>query len=190
MPNQIMPFNKALNYQGDLSDTFVAFYSPDKSFERVRQHPKKYLSFFHRTAGIIGPDFSVHSDMPIIKQKSQMNDNLSLTYYYGSQGIPIIPNLRVGVDELTEEYLSAIPTGSYVSVGTHGFIKEKQEQYEWYCFLETVINSLQPKGIIVYGSLNAPMFDVLKCQTNFHFYEPWISQRLKEVKSNGNKRSE
>ena len=83
-----MPFSKAITYRGDLHDTFIGFYSPDDTFERVRRNPKRYLSFFKRTAGIIGPDFSIHSDMPIIKQKSQINDNLSLTYYYGSQGIP------------------------------------------------------------------------------------------------------
>lgn len=189
-PESIMPFNKALNYRGDLTNTFVCFYSPDKTFERVRRNPERYLKFFQRTAGIIGPDFSVHSDMPIIKQKAQMNDNLSLTYYYGSHGIPVIPNLRVGVDELQAEYLAAFPRESYIAVGTHGFIKEKQEQCEWFCFLETVIDTLKPKGIIVYGSLNAPMFDRLKCQTDFFFYEPWISQRMKGVKSNGNERAQ
>ena len=186
LPERIMPFNKALNYRGDLSHVFICFYAPDKTFERVRQHPERYVDFFKKTAGIIGPDFSIHSDMPVIKQKTQMNDNLSLTYYYGSQGIPIIPNLRAGIDELESEFFSAIPHDSLVAIGTHGFIKEKQEQYEWYCFLEKVIAELHPSAIVVYGSLTAKMFDELKCQTDFYFYEPWINQRLREVKSNGN----
>lgn len=100
IPIDIMPFNKAITYRGDLSKTFICFFEPDETFERVRRNPKKYLNFFKRTAGIIGFDFSVHSDMPIIKQKSQMNDNLSLTYFYGNNGIPVIPNLRCGIDEL------------------------------------------------------------------------------------------
>ena len=185
-----MPFNKALNYRGDVSHTFVGFYSPDKSFERVRRNPERYVDFFRKTAGIIGPDFSIHSDMPVIKQKSQMNDNLSLTYFFGSQGIPVIPNLRAGIDELEPEFFSAIPQSTYVAVGTHGFIKEKQEQFEWYCFLEKVINELHPKGIVVYGALNGKLFDGLKEQADFYFYEPWINQRLKEVKSDGNKGAE
>jgi len=81
IPKKIMPFSKAITFQGDLSNTFICFFSPDKTFERVRRNPRKYIHFFKRTAGIIGFDFSIHDDMPIIKQKTQINDNLSLTFF-------------------------------------------------------------------------------------------------------------
>lgn len=125
VPKDIMPFEKAITYQGDLSNTFICFFAPDKSFERVRRNPARYLNFFKRTAGIIGFDFSIHTDMPIIKQKAQINDNLSLTYFFGKHGIPVIPNARCGVDELLPEFLEALPKGCIIAVGTHGFIKEK-----------------------------------------------------------------
>lgn len=70
IPQKIIPFSKAITFQGDLSNTFICFFSPDKTFERVRRNPRKYINFFKRTAGIIGFDFSVHDDMPIIKQKA------------------------------------------------------------------------------------------------------------------------
>ena len=185
IPKKIMPFSKAITFRGDLRDTFISFYSPYKTFERVRRNPKRYLSFFQKTAGIIGPDFSIHSDMPIIKQKSQINDNLSLTYYYGSQGVPVIPNLRCGVDELLPELLSAIPYHSLVAIGTHGFVHQMQEQCEWYCFIEEFCKTLNPTGIVVYGTLHNKMFDELKDRYPFFFYEPWISQRAKGVGRNG-----
>ena len=188
IPKKILPFSKAITYHGDLSNTFISFYSPDSTFERIRKNPKRYISFFKKTAGIIGPDFSIHSDMPVVKQKAQINDNLSLAYYYGSKGIPLIPNLRCGIDELLPEFLSAIPRHTLVAIGTHGFIKQKQEQCEWYCFIETFCKVLQPTGIIVYGSLHNKMFDELKKHNTFFFYEPWISLRLKEVKQNVNQR--
>jgi len=163
-----------------LHDTFICFFSPDKSFERVRRNPKRYLSFFKRTAGIIGFDYSIHSDMPVIKQKTQMNDNLSLTYYYGSNGIPVIPNLRCGIDDLLPEFLSALPKRSVVAVGTHGFIKTKHERYNWFCFLETIINEIEPTDVVVYGTLNDPMFDELKSRTNIVCYDAWNDLRRKE----------
>lgn len=186
VPKKIMPFDKAISYQGILKDTFISFYAADQTFERVRRNPKQYVRFFKRTAGIIGFDFSIHSDMPIIKQKSQMNDNLSLTYYFGLQGIPVIPNLRCGTDDLLPEFLSAIPNKNYVAIGTHGFIKETWQQCEWYCFLEHTLQTLQSKGVIVYGSLRNPMFDYFKSQTPFYFYEPWICQRRKRALSHVN----
>lgn len=186
VPKKIMPFNKAINYRGDLSDTYICFFSPDATFERVRKNPRRFLRFFKKTAGIIGFDFSIHSDMPVIKQKNQIYDNLSLTYYYASNGIPIIPNLRCGIDELIPEFMEAIPQNSVIAIGTHGFCKELQEKCEWYCFIEKVINTLHPTKIIVYGSLNGKMFDDFKSSVEFIFFDPWISKKRKGDKKDGN----
>ncbi len=185
-PKKIMPFDKALNYQGDLSDVYVCTYARDCSFERVRRNPNKYLNFFGRCGGIIGFDFSVHSDMPIVKQKSQMNDNLSLSYYFGYNGVKVIPNIRYGKDELADEFLSAIPKHTLIAIGTHGFIKEIPQKAEWYCFLEKIIKELEPKGIIVYGKLSGKIFDEFESKCSFHIYEPWIYSDRKRRNQNGN----
>ena len=161
IPQKIMPFNKAITFRGDLHDTFISFYSPDETFERVRRTPKRYLSFFQRTAGLIGPDFSIHSDMPLIKQ-------------------------RCGTDELLPEFLAAIPCHRLVAIGTHGFVHQKHEQCEWYCFIESFCEKLKPAGIIVYGTLRNKMFEELKNSYPFFFYEPWICQRAKGGRLNGN----
>lgn len=184
VPKRIMPFEKAINYQGDLTEVYICTYSPDSSFERIRRNPRKYISFFERTEGLIGFDYSIHTDMPLIKQKSQINDNLSLSYFFGANGNKLIPNVRCGVDELLPEFLEAIPKKTLIAVGTHGFIKYKYEKYEWYCFLETVIKTLEPSGIIVYGSLQGKLFDDLKKETPFYCYEPWIKEHRKGGHSN------
>lgn len=119
--------------------------------------------------------------MPLIKQKAQMYDNLSFTYFFGKQGIPIIPNLRVGISELVPEYLEAIPKNTYVAIGTHGFIKGSVEKYTWYEFIETFLNILHPKGVIVYGSLKSPLSQPLIKDIPFYYYKPWINARWEEV---------
>lgn len=180
IPLNIMPFQKAITYKGDLSKTFICFYSPDKTFERIRQNPKRYVNFFKKTAGIIGFDFSIHSDMPIIKQKMQMNDNLSLTYFYGKHCIPVIPNIRCGIDELIPEFLNAIPKNSIIAIGTHGFMKTKAEKCEWHCFLEIIIKELNPAKIIVYGPMNNSLFFDFN-RDLFVFYKPLINEYYEEV---------
>jgi hypothetical protein len=179
-PKRIMPFSKAIHYQGNLSDVYVCFFSPDLTFERVRRSPRRYLPFFRRCAGVIGFDFSVHSDMPLVKQKSQMNDNLSLTFFYGNNGCPVIPNARWGIDETADEFLSAIPKRSIVAIGLHGFSKRNWQKAEWHCFLEKLIESREPIGIIVYGNPNETIFGPFKGKCDFFFYEPWISQRRRK----------
>ena len=185
-PKKILPFNKAINFKGDLSDTYICTYSPDASFERIRRNPRKYVSFFKRTAGIIGFDFSIHTDMPLIKQKQQINDNLSLSYFYGNQGVKVIPNVRCGVYELLPEFLEAIPKQSMIAIGAHGFCKEISEKCEWRCFLEKIIAELSPSAIVTYGSLHGKFFEEIKKSSNFVFYEPWITTNRKEDKSDVN----
>ena len=185
-PKTIMPFDKALNYQGDLSDVYVCTYARDCSFERARRNPNKYLNFFKRCGGLIGFDFSVHSDMPIVKQKSQMYDNLCLTYFYGKNGNKIIPNVRYGKDELSDEFLSAIPKHTLIAIGTHGFIKEIPQKAEWYCFLEKIIRELEPSGIVVYGKLSGKIFEEFEGKCRFYYYEPWINSDRKRRNHHGN----
>ncbi len=186
IPFKVMPFFKAITYRGDLSETFIYFYSPDKTFERVRRNPQKYLNFFKRCGGIIGFDFSVHTDMPIIKQKSQLNDNLALTFYYGKKGVPIIPNCRGGSEIINNEYFNALPKKTYVALGVHGFIKLKHQKQEWIWRIGTLIKKLEPKGIIVLGHLPVKIIDIFKNDVDFYFFDTIIDERNKEVKKNVN----
>ena len=48
------------------------------------------------------------------------------------------------------------------------------QKAEWYCFLEKVIEILQPTGIVVYGKLSGRVFDNFNKKCNFYYYEPWI----------------
>ncbi len=181
-PLKIMPFSKAITYRGDLSKTVIYFFSPDSTFERVRKHPKQYLNFFRRTAGIIGFDFSVHSDMPIVKQKSQMNDNLSLSFYYGNNNINLYPSARCGSEELEDEYLSAFPKHTIIALGVHGFVKKKYQKHEWRYWIKKIIEVLEPAALLIVGKLDLEIINDFSDKTKFYIYESFIDERNKEVK--------
>lgn len=185
-PAKVMPFFKAINFQGDLSEYFIYFYSPDGVFERVRRNPKKYVEFFKRCKGIIGFDFSVHSDMPVVKQKSQMNDNLSLSFYYGNNGVLLFPNCRGGADSINDEYLNAFPKHTYIALGVHGFVKLIEQKHEWRVWIGTVIKKLEPKGFIVIGHLPQDIINDYRDVVEFHVFDSFIEERNKEVKKYGN----
>lgn len=187
IPKNIVTFKESLKIK-DLEkckNYFVCFYSPDEDFQRVRRNPKRYISYFKKFKGIIGFDYSVHYDQPPIKQKSQMNDNLSLMYYYGMNGIKIIPNIRWGLDEFSDEYLDAIPKNNLIAIGTHGFIHFKFQKYSYYVRLNKSIKILNPSGIVVYGTLNGKVFDDLKELVPIYTYDTWAEKRQKGDDDNG-----
>lgn len=179
-PNKIINFKSSFNYKGNFKDTFICFYSPDRTFEKIRQNPRKFISHFKKFGGIIGPDFSIHTDMPQIKQKEQINKNLELTYFYGSLGIPIIPNIRIGDDTLLDEYLNAIPKGCPVCFGTHGFNKTIVDKSITYCFISKVIETINPSKILIYGGLSHKMYDSIKQKHSLKVYHPHIYRYREE----------
>lgn len=67
-------------------------------------------------------------------------------------------------------------------------LKKLIKKAEWYCFLEKIINSLEPSGIVVYGNLSGNIFTEFEDKCKFYYYEPWIytNRKKKEVNLNGN----
>lgn len=192
-PLDIITFKESLRIPKDKrKDYYVCTYSPDKTFMRILNHPKRYIKYFQQFAGIIGFDFSIHSDMPPIIQKQQMNNNLSLTYFYGNNNILTIPNIRTGCNYISQEFYEAISKNTLVAVGTHGFIKNNTQRYEWYYCLSEIIEKLNPSGIIVYGTLRGKIFDRIKKAVPIYQYDSWAEKKYKKEKASryGNKRSE
>lgn len=188
IPDYIVPFDKVKEYKGNKKKTAICFYCQDRTFLKVIHNPNNYIKMFKEYKGIIGFDLSIYTDMPIIKQKEQINENLSYTYYFGNCGICYYPNIRCGNDETIDEFLETIPKNSIIAIGTYGFIKTNDEKFEWYYFLNKILPILKPKCILVYGTLNDRLFDNLKQKYNFKFYKPRTSTFFEEYKKHGNKR--
>ncbi|MCK9199049.1 MAG: DUF4417 domain-containing protein [Bacilli bacterium] len=187
-PIRMIPFDK-INEVNNPSEYFICFYCKDESFIKILKNPKKYVNMLRKFAGIIGFDYSIYTDMPIIKQKSQIYNNLSLSYFFGNNGIPVIPNIRYGIENTKEDFLKAIPKNSLIAFGTYGFIRTIKEQQVWFDTLHKVINQLKPSGVVVYGSLPKDLRRWIDLyQVPVYLYESYTSLKMKEVKKNANQR--
>ncbi len=186
-PNKIIPFNKIKEVK-NIEEYYICFYCRDEDFKRVKRNPRQYVNMFRRSKGIVGLDFSVHTDMPLIKQKSQLNNNLSLTYFFGKSGVSIIPNIRYGSEKTKNDYLESIPKGSMIAFGTYGFIKTIKEQNVWFDVILDVIRIIEPKRVIIYGSLPRDLRNWFHLHdVDLHIYPSYMDTRMNEVKLNGNK---
>lgn len=178
IPKKIIPFDKSKEVK-NRKDYYVCFYCLDEKFNKTYSYPKKYLEYLSTFAGVITQDWSVYEDMPIIKQKENMNKNLEMAYYYGCNGLNIIPNIRPGADCTKEEYYSAFPSNTIVSIGTYGFIKSIKEQDNYDAFVEDLIYYLSPSDIIVYGSLPDRVFKkYISYGIRFHQFNSYLANKL------------
>ena len=58
IPEKLLPFDKAMANK-DYAQ-WVHFYIHDRDFERIWNHPNKYLEILKRYEGVITPDFSLY----------------------------------------------------------------------------------------------------------------------------------
>lgn len=145
----------------DANETGISFYCSDSAFTPILNNPKKYTGKLMDYACVIGLDASPYDNMPLVVQKSQIYLNLAITYYYGSLGIKIIPNVRVG-DDRTLTSLEAYPKHSLISIGTHGFTKRLDNRYLFANQVMRVVDELEPKGICVYGPAPDEIFNYVR----------------------------
>lgn len=128
----------------------MCFYCNDYGFTPILNNPKAYVEKMKQYEMVIGIDASPYDNMPLVVQKSQIYLNLAITYYFGSQGIKIIPNVRIG-DNRTLSSLEAYPKHTLIAIGTNGFIKRLDNRFIFAEQVMKVIDTLEPSGIIVYG---------------------------------------
>lgn len=141
----------------DPKTTGMSFYCNDPGFTPILNNPKLYVNKLRDYEVIIGLDASPYDNMPPWVQNSQIGLNLGITYYFGSRGLKVIPNVRLGSKE-TINSLAAYPHNTLIAIGTNGFIQKKQNCKIFAEQMKLIIDTLEPTGICVYGYLTEEIF--------------------------------
>lgn len=160
IPTKLIPFSKAVGRTE--YDAWVHFYEDDVSFERLWNHPNKYLPILQRYAGVITPDFSVYRDMPLVMQQWNIYRSRAIGHWLQENGIPVIVNVRWGDKRTHELCCMGVPRNAVIAVGSHGSIKLVQERQRFVEGLNSVVNMLEPKTIVVYGTAPDAIFATYK----------------------------
>lgn len=127
------------------------------------RHKDNYLNLLKKAAVVIGIDASPYDDMPLVVQKYQIYRNLAITYYYGKQGIKIIPNVRLG-SNYTFSSLEAYPHHTLIAIGTNGFMRNKDNRYLYETQFERIVEELEPTGVVIYGPVYQEINDIAEAK--------------------------
>ncbi|MBQ8083890.1 MAG: DUF4417 domain-containing protein [Clostridia bacterium] len=167
----------------DPSRSGMSFYCRDDKLTPVLNNPRRYIEPLKAYQCVVGMDASPFDNMPLVVQKSQIYTNLAITYFYGMQGIKVIPNVRLG-DNRTIGMLDAIPRGCLVAVGTNGFMKELSNRQIFTDQVSIMVDVLRPKGILVYGQVYPSVFDsAINNGVDIYQYDSHTMRRNEKVKS-------
>lgn len=176
IPKHLAQWDKR-NCVDDPEQTAMSFYCIDSALTPVLNHPDKYVEKLKQYQCVIGMDASPYDNMPLVVQKSQIYLNLAITYYYGKQGIKVIPNVRVGTND-TLSSLAAYPHNHLIAIGTNGFTHSKANRIIFKEQVAFIINSLEPSGILVYGPASDYVFEeAVKRRVPLYQYDSYMMLR-------------
>ena len=156
IPNRLIPFTKAVGCKD--FDQWVHFYEFDYLFERVWRDPRRYLPILKRFNGVILPDFSVYRDMPFVMQLWNIYRSRAIGFWLQANDVRVIVNVRWGDGRTYRVCCDGAPKGCVISVGTVGSIQSVEDRRLFEEGLAVVVERLQPKVIVVYGSAPEDIF--------------------------------
>ena len=157
VPNKLISFSKSLSSKD--FNQWVHFYEDDFLFERIWNNPQKYLPILKKFNGVISPDFSLYRDMPFVMQQWNTYRNRAIAHYLQENGVNVIPNIRWG-DERTYKFCClGVEKDSIIAIGSHGTIKNLIDRDYFVKGLDYIVEQLNPKTIIVYGTAPNKIFE-------------------------------
>lgn len=183
IPESITPFT-CIEKDPTPKANAVGFYEMDVNFSDILINTEDCLETLRPFGAMITPDCSLYRNAPLAVQISNVYRNRAIGYKAQCQGLYAIAQIRWGTEEtyttkvLPEKvaFLGA-PKRSIVAIGTYGCIRGKENKYHFEAGLESMLIELEPKHVLVYGSMPNKVFEKYLCATQFHQYDDWTTTK-------------
>ena len=139
-------------------DCWVTFNDSESANEDFWRDPWKCLPILRKFRGVIAPDFSMSIHGPWSLLFTQTYRERVLAYWLQENGIPVIVNIRYANDASKDFCCEGVPCNSTISIGTLGALEDKDKRKAIVEGLEFIVNTLNPKAILVYGGCPEEIF--------------------------------
>ena len=181
IPDGIIPFTLRKRAIG--TNEAVAFFEKDPKFAEVLINPADFIEDFSRFKAIVSVDCSLYRDAPLAVQIENLYRNRALGSYYQRHGSYVIPLIRWGNEyTFTTKYFPekiaflGAPKHSEVCIGTYGCCSSKEDKYYLHAGLDSMMETLEPKVVLVYGPMNDIIFGDYLNYAEFIQYPDWTTR--------------
>ena len=182
IPSLMVPFSER-NKSTD-ENAALMFYEGDDNFAEVLRQPDSFVEEFLRYKVVISPDCSLYRDAPFQNQLLNIYRRQIIGSFFQRKGRYVVPNVRWGDERTyTTKMLPfriaflGVEKHSIISVGTYGCIQGRDNKYHFKAGLESMLETLEPEVVLVYGSMPNTVFgDYLNC-TKFVQFDNWTKLR-------------
>ena len=180
VPSNIIPFSK--RHRDDDPQAAIGFCEMDTEFSDVLITPDEYIKEFQQRM-LIAPDCSLYRNAPLAVQIANIYKSRAIGHYYQTHGVNVTPMVRWG-NELTyttgvlpeRVAFLGVEKRSIVAIGTYGCIRSRDDKYHFQAGLDAMMETLEPKIVLVYGSMPQKIFGAYADHAEFHQYDDWTSR--------------
>lgn len=163
-----------------MPDEYICFYEHDIRFATFLERAGTYFDSVKKFAGVVSPDCSLYRDMPLVLQMVNTYLNRAVGHYLQRNGVHVIPNVRwgdersyVGTERIEPFAFLGLEKGGVVSIGTYGCIRGEENRFHFKKGLEAMLRIVEPKPVLVYGSMPNDLFAEFVEAAEFVRYDDW-----------------
>ena len=149
IPSKLQGFNYVLNKPNYSAG--VHFFLDDYQFERIWKRPDLYIEKLADFDCVLTPDFSLYTDMPLAMQLWNVYRSRLIGQIMQNWGYTVIPTVSWSIPESYDFCFAGLPKHSTVAISTVGIKQRKDRLVLWKAGLDTMIEKIAPKRILVYG---------------------------------------
>lgn len=132
----------------------VHFFLYDYKFEKLWKNPQQYVEMLQAYRGVLTPDFSMYTEMPIAMQLFNTFKNRWCGAYLARQGLRIVPTVNWGTEESFDFCFAGIEKGSVVAVSTYMFHAHGNHADQKDLFMKgykEMLRQIEPEYVICYS---------------------------------------
>lgn len=177
VPKELLPFNHAKTVRKK-KGRWLHFFVDDYQFERIWTKGDRYLELIKQFDGVIEPDFSMWSDMPLAQQIYNAWRNRNIAYWLQQEGVPVIPCIEWSDRDSLEWCLDGIPKQSTLAVQTNGCFTSTRRKMSFVRGMQHVCAELEPTTLIIYGRGEEEFKNYFKNAIWFDSYCQQMKKRL------------
>lgn len=182
IPSKIIPFS--MRHKDPDKKAAIAFYENDPMFADVLIHPEAYIEEFRDCYCIITPDCSLYREAPLAVQVINIYRSHAIGHYYQARGSYVIPQVRWGGPETytTEVFREkaaflGVERNGIVAIGSYGCIKTREDKFHFRSGLTSMLKTLSPHTVLVYGCMPNSVFGDYLSLTRFVRYDDWTTMK-------------
>lgn len=151
---RLLRFDQLRKDNGAHAGRMVHFFLYDYLFESLWKDPEPFVENLSKYLGVLTPDFSMYTEMPIAVQLYNTFRNRWCGAYLKSKGLRVVPTINWSTEESFDFCFAGVPKGSVVAVSTYMFHAHGNHAEQKTLFMRgyrEMLRRIEPEHIICYS---------------------------------------